>query len=286
MRTRSIVWLALLLFTSAAFPASAQTDPFALEAAATAVQESPRRATGETSLAEAFLIQRHPETGELELFGSLIIWFLLALSAASLGLLGAMAMGNREQHIAPPETIKRATYLLSEKRYEELMETLDKDGSYFAKVLYEALTESAHGHTAMVRASEQTSDDHTIRRLRGIEPLNIIGNIAPMIGLFGTVYGMILAFGEIVASGGTPDPVGLAAGIGTALTTTFWGLVVAIPALSGYAFMRNRIEVLTVESSRHAEALVNTLRDVPGAPEGDPLDISKAHGAASGVGGV
>jgi len=277
MRIRSIVWLALVLIAA---PTLAQADAFALDPAAQTAAEPARSNSGETSLAEAFLIQRHPETGKLELFGSLIIWFLLALSAASLGLLGAMALSNREQNIAPPETIKRATYLLKEKRYEELMDTLEKDGSFFSKVLHTALSDSAHGHAAMIRASEQAADDHTVKRLRGIEPLNIIGNIAPMIGLFGTVYGMILAFGEIVASGGTPDPVGLAAGIGTALTTTFWGLVVAIPALAGYAFVRNRIEMLTIESNSHAEALVNTLRD---APEGDPLDLSRAHAGGGGV---
>lgn len=277
MRIRPVLWLAMILF---AYPAGAQTDPFALDDAGTATTEAePRRAPAETSLAEAFLIQRHPETGELELFGSMIIWFLLALSAASLGLLGAMAMGARERHIAPPETVQRAGYLLKEKRYEELMDTLEADGTYFSKVLFGALSESAHGHTAMIRACEQASDDYTVRRLRRIEPLNIIGNVAPMIGLFGTVYGMILAFGEIVASGGTPDPVGLAAGIGTALTTTFWGLVVAIPALAGYAFLRNRIEVLTVEATRFAEALVNTLRDAPESG-GAPAALARARQAA------
>jgi biopolymer transport protein ExbB len=69
-----------------------------------------------------------------------------------------------------------------------------------------------------------------------------------MIGLFGTVYGMIVAFGSIVASGGNADPVALAGGIGTALVTTFWGLLVAIPALAGYATIRNRIDALNGEA--------------------------------------
>lgn len=257
----STIAVALLAAVMSTSHVHAQDDPFAIEPAPSAERSSP---ASETSLAEAFLIQRHPDTGEVELFGSLIIWFLLALSAGSIGLLGAMAVANRQETITPEETSQRAQYLLKEKRYEELMETLEADGSFFATSLFEALKESGHGHEAMVRAGEQTADDLTIKRLRRLEPLNIIGNVAPMVGLFGTVYGMILAFGEIVASGGTPDPVGLAAGIGTALTTTFWGLVVAIPALAGYAFVRNRVEVLTIESYRRVEGLVNTLRDAPG----------------------
>jgi len=264
MRRRFFLWMSIAAF--ALLPASvspAQDDPFAIEPAPSETARQDERTDAETSLAEAFLIQRHPETGELELFGSLIIWFLLALSAASVGLLGAMAVVNRERRITPDETSERAAYLMREKRYEELMETLRGDASFFSSVLFAALSESGHGHGAMVRAGEQTADDLTVKLLRRLEPLNIIGNVAPMVGLFGTVYGMILAFGEIVASGGTPDPVGLAAGIGTALTTTFWGLVVAIPALAGYAFVRNRVEILTIESTRRAEALVNTLRDEP-----------------------
>jgi len=109
----------------------------------------------------------------------------------------------------------------------------------------------------MLRALARASEEYTADRLRRVEVLNVIGGVAPMVGLFGTVYGMILAFREIVAAGGSPDPVGLAAGIGTALTTTFWGLVVAIPALAGYALIRNTIDSLTSEATLEAEDLIN-----------------------------
>ena len=64
----------------------------------------------------------------------------------------------------------------------------------------------------------------------------------------------------VVASGGAADPVMLAGGIGTALTTTFWGLVVAIPALAGYALLRNRIDELTIEATLQAEEFVAPFR--------------------------
>ncbi len=119
----------------------------------------------------------------------------------------------------------------------------------------------------MVRSLEQTADAETTRRLRLIEPLHVLGNVAPMVGLFGTVYGMILAFQTIVAAGGTPSPKMLAAGIGTALTTTFWGLIVAIPALSGYALLRNKIDALTSEADAVVEEIVTHFR--PGR-KGEP----------------
>ena len=81
-----------------------------------------------------------------------------------------------------------------------------------------------------------------------------------MLGLFGTVYGMILAFQSIVSSGGNADPVLLAGGIGTALVTTFWGLVVAIPALSGYAVLRGRLDAALAEALSVAENFVERFR--------------------------
>ena len=212
------------------------------------------------SLAEVFFIQRHPETREIELVGSLIIWLLLALSVISMGLAGAYYADNRTNSIAPPEEIARARALLKDRRVDELIDFLRVDRSHFAHVMFAALEQRGHGWISMLRAAEQAADENALTRLRRIEPLNIIGNVAPMIGLFGTVYGMILAFREIVAAGGTPDPVQLAAGIGTALVTTFWGLIVAIPGVSIYALLRNRIDELTARSAREADALLDTFR--------------------------
>ncbi|MCA9296982.1 MAG: MotA/TolQ/ExbB proton channel family protein, partial [Phycisphaerales bacterium] len=80
---------------------------------------------------------------------------------------------------------------------------------------------------------------------------------------FGTVYGMILAFQAIVMSGGNANPVLLAGGIGTALTTTFWGLVVAIPALAAYAILRNRVDELTTDAAITVERLLGPFRPSP-----------------------
>jgi biopolymer transport protein ExbB len=96
--------------------------------------------------------------------------------------------------------------------------------------------------------------------LRPLEYLNVLGNIAPMLGLFGTVYGMIVAFQTLVEEGGSADPGKLAAGISTALVTTFWGLIVAMPALAAYALIRNKIDALTSEGILIAEELINTFK--------------------------
>lgn len=218
------------------------------------------------SMAEAFFIQRHPATREIELLGSLIIWVLLALSAGCLGLLGARTMENRRAAIAPDGMAARVSPMVAKGRFDDAAAIAKQEPSDLSAILIAALGEAKMGASAALRAAEQSAEELLLRRLRRIEPLNIVGNVAPMIGLFGTVYGMIVAFREIVRAGGTPDPVSLAAGIGTALVTTFWGLIVAIPALAGYALLRNAIEGHALGALRQAEQVIDRIpKPQPGA---------------------
>lgn len=219
-------------------------------------------AVGESFAKQFFISHRTNPTGEtsIEILGSMIIWFLLALSAASIGLIGMMALTNQRKSIIPEGIVEELRILMSADNYREALDLTRADQSYFSQIMHAALNGASHGFAAVIRNLEQTADELTTRRLRQIEYLNILGQVSPMIGLFGTVYGMILAFGAIVASGGDADPVQLAGGIGTALTTTFWGLVVAIPALAGYAIIRNKIDELTTEATIAAEDLLNQFR--------------------------
>jgi len=236
--------------------------------------------------AGAFLWSRRtdPVTGEkkLEVLGSLIIWFLLMLSAASIGLIGSMALTNQRKSIVPEGVIEEVRKLMTEGKYRETLELTQRDQSYFSQVMSAALKEANHGFSAIIRRLEQTADELTTIRLRRIEFLNVLGQVSPMIGLFGTVYGMILAFQAIVVSGGNADPILLAGGIGTALTTTFWGLVVAIPALAGYAIIRNKIDELTTDATLRAEELLNQFRPRPSQrpepPTPKPVATQQAGG--------
>lgn len=212
------------------------------------------------SMLQAFFIQRNPQTGEIEILGSLIIWLLLAMSVTSIALIGVFARESRRDAVIPAELVKEVRALAQGGNHEAVLRLSRDHRSHLAKVLKATFAEAEFGRAAMARAHERAAEEFTAERMRRIETLNILGSVSPMIGLFGTVYGMILAFSEIVASGGSPDPVSLAAGIGTALTTTFWGLVVAIPALAGYAFIRNNVDALTSEASLIVDDLVNHMR--------------------------
>jgi biopolymer transport protein ExbB len=275
----------------------AQDDPFDLdepdtvEARPDAELDRPATGPGDIaadrragSFAEAFFIARKTVPGSaerrVELLGSAIIWFLLLLSMLSIGLIGYVAMRNRRREILPDESIEHLKRALSREQYSDAIRLAGDDSSDFGRIMHSALREASHGFGAMMFGLQQASEELATERLRRIELLNVLGQVSPMIGLFGTVYGMILAFRSIVAAGGNADPVLLAGGIGTALTTTFWGLVVAIPALAGDAIVRNKIESLSAEATLTAVELINEFR--PRRAHGAGGEGAAAPGGASG----
>ncbi|MEE2972810.1 MAG: MotA/TolQ/ExbB proton channel family protein, partial [Planctomycetota bacterium] len=214
-----------------------------------------------TSFAEAFFISYGTDASgakSIEWLGSLVIWTLMATSVASIGLIGQLVFAFKVEKIAPPAVVKRATDYLAKGRFREALTMLGEPGSEsdFSTMLKAALERAPGGHVAMEAGLEVAATEVMAARVRRVEILNVIGQVSPMLGLFGTVYGMILAFQSIVATGGNADPVLLAGGIGTALVTTFWGLIVAIPALSGYAVLRGRLDATLAEAVSEAETLV------------------------------
>lgn len=224
--------------------------------ATTLAQTSPPTVQGDsaaaTTLFEMFFLSADP-------FGIAIIWLLLMMSFASIGLMMYFARRYRRARLLPTGLDDELRQLLLDRQYKQAIERANEDGSFLGKVTAAALHESANGYDAMERAIEDSGDAQAARLLRPIEILNVLGNIAPMIGLFGTVYGMIVAFQKLQQVG-QPDPAQLAGGISTALVTTFWGLVVAIPALAGYALIRNNLDAHTSESLIIAEELIKPFR--------------------------
>ena len=241
-------------------PLAAATIPLlTTESAQAAAQASSQG----SSFAEAFFISHSVDSEggrHVEWLGSLIIWILLAGSIVSLGLIGQLSSKNRSDRIMPPKLRKQAKSFIKEERYREALTLLKDDDSDFSRVLHSALSHATGGFTSMQRALEMTAGEVVAARGRRVEILNVIGQVSPMLGLFGTVYGMILAFQSIVASGGNADPVLLAGGIGTALVTTFWGLVVAIPALAGYATIRAKLDAAQAAAINQAADIIEGFR--------------------------
>ncbi|MCG3138411.1 MAG: hypothetical protein HJJLKODD_02275 [Phycisphaerae bacterium] len=193
--------------------------------------------------------------------GGWITYFvLIPLSFLMTGLSIEHFLNIRRGTLMPDELKASLVQLIQERRYKEVVETTAQHPSMLAGVIHAGLTQANSGLAAMERAMEEVLELRAAVLFRHIEYLNVIANVSPMIGLFGTVVGMIQVFSTIKQMGGQPDAVELAGGIAVALITTFWGLLIAIPALSIFHIMRNRIDALLAECAEEAEQLLQVFR--------------------------
>jgi biopolymer transport protein ExbB len=181
---------------------------------------------------------------------------IYACSIASIALIIEHSLTIRRSVIVPELSVAQIKTMFDERRFREALEFCQADPSFVSGVVHAGLIEAANGYEAMERAMGEAAEERAARLYRKIEWLNLLGNVAPMLGLFGTVYGMMVAFGQIAAKGGKANPEDLAGGIMIALVSTFCGLLVAMPALSAYSIFKTRVEQMTMEAALVAEELL------------------------------
>jgi len=201
---------------------------------------------------------------QFNLIGFMDMMVIYLCSIASVALIIEHAITIRRVVIVPELSVAQIKTMFDERRFREALEFCQNDPSFVSGVIHAGLIEAANGYEAMENAMQEAADERTARLYRKIEWLNLLGNLSPMLGLLGTVWGMIMAFGEIEAKGGKADPSDLAGGILVALFSTFMGLVVAIPALAGYGIFRSRIEQMSMEAALVAEELLANFKPSAG----------------------
>ena len=196
-------------------------------------------------------------------FGGWIGYIIILLSVVAVALAVEYAMSIRIKTIAPPAEVAELDTLIKNGKFDEVASklTADDNPSFVTTVVARGVKEHGRGYDAMIKVMEDTADELTGKLLRKIEHLNIIANIAPMLGLLGTVMGMVNSFNQISVAVGGVDPRRLAAGIFQALMTTVMGLIVAIPALYVFGIFRNRVDAVVATATGAAESLVEPLKE-------------------------
>lgn len=210
----------------------------------------------EEAALDALLLDEEMTMFELIMKGGVVGGLIILLSCVALGLVIDYAITIRRAKLAPVEDIATFKDLVEKKDFTRLKEVAKAKPTFLSDVLTAGLDEINLGYPAMIKAMEDTAEARTARQARRIEHLNVIGNISPMMGLLGTVIGMLRCFNEISQVSGSIDPKQLAAGIFEALVTTCLGLIVAIPTLYFYAIFRNRLDELGGEASVAAEQII------------------------------
>lgn len=177
---------------------------------------------------------------------------IILLSVIMVALLAEHLLSIRRNALMPPGLAEQVHSLVASGNTQEADEVCRERPSFLSHVLSAGLAEISLGYSTVEKAMEDASREQAARLFRKIEYLSVIGTLAPMLGLLGTVWGMILAFLEF-ESKANPQVAELAPGIYKALVTTLMGLAVAVPALGSFAIFRNRIDQLVAESSLMAE---------------------------------
>jgi biopolymer transport protein ExbB len=180
--------------------------------------------------------------------GGWLVWcILLPLSITTVSLIIQNFLSIRRSRLIPAGLLHQIRTINTHNGLNIASSDRDDTGSMLGRVVEAVRQTAPQGPNAMEIALSDSLEREISILLRKIEWLHIIGNVAPMIGLFGTVWGMIEAFNAIVQAGGQPTLGQLASGISVVLVATWWGLISAIPALAAFGILRNRIDSIAAE---------------------------------------
>jgi biopolymer transport protein ExbB len=191
--------------------------------------------------------------------------FVLPIEIASIATVAFVIehfVNIQRDKLVPPEIVVELETLLDEEQYEEAINLCEASKNYITAVVGAAVAKVGDGFDAMMDAAGGAVDEQNLKLQHKITWLPLLGNIGPLMGLFGTVTGMVMAFSQIAQSTGSPSPQELAAGIFTALVTTVWGLLVAMPATFFTFLFKVRVQRLSFELSGVALEIVERFKPV------------------------
>ncbi len=187
-------------------------------------------------------------------------WIIVAESVLGLALIIEAWVTLSRNKLAPPELVDEVQALFDENQYQEAMELCENEPTFFTKVTGAGIAKIGHDFEVIQNALHEMGDEESVRLNQKLGWLAVVSATAPMLGLLGTVQGMILAFHQIAASGGQATPADLAGAISIALLTTLFGLMVAIPVITITAYLRNRLIRSIIEVGAIVEDLFERFR--------------------------
>lgn len=208
-----------------------------------------------------------------ELFksGGLLMWPILVCSVVATTIVCERMWTLNRRAVTPRHLMEQIQIMIEKKEVDPARVRVIRESSPLGRILAAGLANSSHGREVMKDAIEE-SGRHVVHELeRYLNSLGTIAAITPLLGLLGTVIGMIKVFAAITTFG-VGDPTVLAGGISEALITTAAGLAVGIPALMFFRYFKGHVYALTVDMEQEAIRLVEVLH-------GDREQVAPARSA-------
>lgn len=271
-----IVGFARSAYAQAAEPAGGEQAPVEKGASAGAGEKgaampTEQRTIGGKTLWETFLQ------------GGVLMWPILGCSVVGVGITLERLAALRRGRVIPQRFVKHFLSRLEEGKLdrESALELCNSSSSPVAGVFEHAVRKWGRPAVEVEQAIIDGGEREVGRLRRNVRALNIVATIAPLLGLLGTILGMIDAFNSVATKQGLGKPELLAHGIAIALLTTAFGLFVAIPALLVYFYFVGRVETLVQEMDRLSQRVVELV--AAAGPEGDGRVASESERESIGV---
>lgn len=185
--------------------------------------------------------------------------FIFFLSIYFVATVVRLFIEMRLQVEVPPLIVTQCHSLLEQKNLQAIYDVVVADDSFFSRVLAAGIAEMSMGLNDAREAMERVGEALTVEMEKRISILAVLGTLGPMIGLLGTLKGMIASFSVIAMSDVQLKASEVAGGISQALLLTFEGVILSVPAIYFFALFRNRVAVISVTALLEADQMLRRL---------------------------
>lgn len=191
--------------------------------------------------------------------GGILMWPLILCSVLAVAITAERFWTLRRNQIAPADLLSRVWSWMKKDQMNVARLRELRESSPLGRVLAAGLINARHGRDLMKESIQEAASVEIHYMERYLNALGTIAAVSPLIGLLGTVFGMIEVFNQIVLQG-TGNAGAFAGGISEALVTTAAGLIVAIPALVAHRILMRRVDEIVVFMEQEATKLVDVLQ--------------------------
>jgi biopolymer transport protein ExbB len=178
---------------------------------------------------------------------------ILLLSIYFVSTVSRLFIEMRQKVATPPEVVDELNDLLPKREFKEIYALVKEDRSFISRVLAAGISELPSGLAEARDAMERVGEGVTVEMEKKISMLAVLGTLGPMIGLLGTLKGMIASFSVIALSDVQLKASEVAGGISEALLLTFEGVALSVPAIYFFALFRNRVSAISVATMLQAD---------------------------------
>jgi biopolymer transport protein ExbB len=190
--------------------------------------------------------------------GGPLMWPIILCSIGAAAIILERLWTLQDKRVVPPDLTQKVRQLIEANQINDKVIEALRQNSALGQLLAAALA-NRHRSREVIMERLEDSGRHIVHELeRFLSTLGTIAGVSPLLGLLGTVTGIIKSFNAIQA-GGMGDPRALSGGIAEALIATAAGLCVAIPALISYRFLRGRVERIVVEMEKDAVRIADAI---------------------------